>query len=157
MSESKSKEEFEKAVNDMIERARWQGEVSGKVEGALNVLFALDLDKEKRIELLQDAVGLSYRTASEFIAPRQIEENIYKSKILTDDEKNSLSDLLNNKAMDNENVLDHPVEMLKFLISMSDNIMIEKCIPQVEKWLKCGEHVSLHKVKEWLIEKYQLL
>ncbi len=157
MSESKYKEKFEKAVNDMIERARWQGEVSGKVEGALSVLFALDLDKEKRIELLQDAVGLSYRTASEFIAPRQIEENIYKNKKLTDEEKNSLSDLLANEAMDDEKVLDHPVEMLKFLTSMSEEIIIKKCIPQVEKWVKCGEDVSLHRVKEWLIEKYQLL
>lgn len=157
MSESKSKEEFEKAVNDMIECARWQGEVSGKVEGALNVLFALDLDKEKRIELLQNAVGLSHITASEFIAPRQIEENIYKSKMLTDDEKDSLSNLMTNEAMDDEKVLDHPVEMLKFLTSMSEEIMIEKCIPQVENWVKCGEDVSLHRVKEWLIEKYQLL
>jgi len=34
---------------------------------------------------------------------------------------------------------------------------IEKCILQVEKWVKDGEDVSLHRVKEWLIEKYQLL
>ena len=96
-------------------------------------------------------------TASEFIAPRQIEENIYKNKDLTDNEKDSLSNLMSNDAMDEEKVLDHPLEMLKFLTSISDEIMIEKCIPQVEKWVKDGEDVSLHRVKEWLIEKYQLL
>ena len=69
-----------KQFEDALEAARWQGEVSGKIDGALNVLFALELDKEKRIELLQNAVGLSYLTASEFIEPRQIEENIYKHK-----------------------------------------------------------------------------
>ena len=32
-----------KQFEDALEVARWQGEVSGKIDGALNVLFALEL------------------------------------------------------------------------------------------------------------------
>ena len=45
-----------------------------KIEVALNVLFAFDLDKEKRIELLSEAVGLSHGTARILIESREIEK-----------------------------------------------------------------------------------
>ena len=62
--------EMEKEIKKIIEVARWQGEAHGKIEGALNVLFDLELEKEERITLLQRAVGLSYMTASEFVESR---------------------------------------------------------------------------------------
>ncbi len=62
--------EIEKQIDDLMEVARWQGEVSGKIEGALNVLFELELGKEERIKLLQRAVGLSHMTASEIYESR---------------------------------------------------------------------------------------
>lgn len=144
-------------LEEAIEVARWQGEVSGKIEGALNVLFALDLDKEKRIEVLQNAVGLSFITASEFIEPRQIEENIYKNAKLSVEEMNDLSKLMKNSTMNDKTILNHPVEMLNFMASMKDEIMIKKCIPQVKEWVKAGEDVSLRRIKDWYIEKYKLL
>lgn len=146
-----------KQFEDALEVARWQGEVSGKIDGALNVLFAIELDKEKRIELLQNAVGLSYLTASEFIEPRQIEENIYKNTKLSIEEKNNLSNLMENDTMNDDTVIDHPVEMLNFLASMNGELMIKKCIPQVKKWVKAGEEVSMRRIKDWYIEKYKLL
>ena len=57
-------------IEKQMEVARWQGEVSGKIEGALNVLFELELGKEERIKLLQRAVGLSHMTASEIYESR---------------------------------------------------------------------------------------
>ena len=75
--------EIEKILKD----ERWRGFVSGKVEGALNVLYLLDLDKEKRVELLQEAVGLSRATAEEFIEPKENEEKILKNKNLTGADK----------------------------------------------------------------------
>lgn len=65
--------EIEKQIDDLMEVARWQGEVSGKIEGALNVLFELELGKEERIKLLQRAVGLSHMTASEIYESRSRE------------------------------------------------------------------------------------
>ena len=149
--------DYKKEMEDEIKVARWQGEVSGKIDGALSVLFALDLDKEKRISLLQNAVGLSYLTASEFVEPMQIDENIYKSSKLSVEEMNDLSNLMGNKVMNDETILDCPVEMLNRMAELRGGIMIKKCIPQVRKWVKAGEDVSMRKIKNWYIEKYKLL
>ena len=65
--------EKKKEIEANFERERWQARTSGKIEGALNVLYALDLDMEKRIRLLADAVGLSYTTSKEII---ESEENV---------------------------------------------------------------------------------
>ena len=42
-------EELKREVQDIMDRVRWQEYVSGKIEGALNVLYAMDLDKDKRL------------------------------------------------------------------------------------------------------------
>ena len=68
---SKEMGDAEKAMKALLDRERWQGYVSGKVEGALNVLFALDLSKEKRIELLSEAAGLSLLTATDLVENRE--------------------------------------------------------------------------------------
>ncbi|MBE5872526.1 MAG: hypothetical protein E7294_14980 [Lachnospiraceae bacterium] len=75
-------EGLRKEVQDILDRERWQGYISGKVEGALNVLYALDLDKEKRLELLSDAVGLSETTAMGFLESRENEERKDKNESL---------------------------------------------------------------------------
>ena len=88
-------EDIKKEVQDILARERWQGYVSGKAEGALNVLYAIDLSKEKRLELLSEAVGLSRATAEEFLEPREIEDRIYKNENLSDEDSEwSLSGLL---------------------------------------------------------------
>ena len=46
---------------------QWQGFVSGKVVGGLAVLEALNIDKERRIEVLADALGLSITTATDYV------------------------------------------------------------------------------------------
>lgn len=46
---------------------QWQGFVSGKVVGGLAVLEALNIDKERRIEVLADALGLSIATATDYV------------------------------------------------------------------------------------------
>ena len=87
-------EEIKKEVQDILDRERWQGYVGGKVEGALNVLYAMDLSKEQRLELLSNAVGLSEATATGFLEPREIEERIYKNESLSIEDKDALSALM---------------------------------------------------------------
>lgn len=154
---SKLTEKYEKEVEEILERERWQGYVSGKVEGALNVLYALDLDKEQRIELLMEAVGLCNATAVEYIEPREIQYRIYKNENLTNKEKESLDTLMSLDVSFSERVLDHPVETLGLISSMSGEVIIDKCMPQVEIWVENGEEVSMKRVRDWLIEQYQLL
>ena len=149
--------DFSKEMEKALDRAMWQGEVSGKIEGALNVLFALDLEKEKRLELLCNAVGLSSETATAFLEPRQIEENILKNEKLSPYEKNELLDLMENDALDDATVLENPVATLKRLASFARNSFLEKSISQTKKWVKNGEEVSMRRVKGWLIEEYHLL
>ena len=67
---SNSNEEFQKDVKRLLDRERWQGYVSGKVEWALNVLYTLNVTREERIHLLADAAGLSQATAADFINER---------------------------------------------------------------------------------------
>ena len=149
-------EELMKEVQDILDRERWQGYVSGKVEGALNVLYAMDLDKDKRLGILMEAVDLSNATATDTLKPREIEYRIYKKEDLTDDEKAKLATLMKNKAMDDERVLDHPKQTLKFIAAMGGEKFIEESLPQVDAWVEGGEDVSVSRVKNWLIEKYDL-
>lgn len=149
-------EELKKEVQEILDRERWQGYVGGKVEGALNVLYALDLSKEKRLELLSKAVGISHTTAEEFLEPREIEERIYKNENLSDEEKDALDALMSNKTMKDETVLEHPRETLAFISLIDGEKFIEECLPQVDIWVKNGEEVSMRRVREWLIDKYDL-
>ncbi len=63
-------ESIKEQVENILERERWAARVSGKVDGALNVLFLLDISKEERISLLSRALGLSTATATDFIEDR---------------------------------------------------------------------------------------
>ena len=149
-------EDIKKEVQDILDRERWQGYVSGKVEGALNVLYAIDLSKEKRLELLSEAVGLSRATAEEFLEPREIEDRIYKNENLSDEDKGALDALMSNKTMKDETVMDHPRQTLSFISSFGGEKFIEECLPQVDIWVKNGEEVSMRRVRDLLIEKYDL-
>ena len=60
-------EALKREIQKILDRERWQGYATGKIEGALNVLYQLDLDKQQRIKLLRNAVGLSEATATGFI------------------------------------------------------------------------------------------
>ena len=63
-------ESIKEQVENILERERWAARVSGKVDGALNVLFLLDISKEERISLLSRALGLSTATATDFVEDR---------------------------------------------------------------------------------------
>ena len=149
-------EDIKKEVQDILARERWQGYVSGKAEGALNVLYAIDLSKEKRLELLSEAVGLSRATAEEFLEPREIEDRIYKNENLSDEDKGALDALMSNETMKDETVMDHPRQTLSFILSFGGEKFIEECLPQVDIWVKNGEEVSMRRVRDLLIEKYDL-
>jgi len=58
---------LEQKVDEVIKLNQWQGFVSGKVVGGLAVLEALNIDKERRIEILADALGLSIATATDHV------------------------------------------------------------------------------------------
>ena len=150
-------EEFKKEIQEILDRERWQGYVSGKVDGALNVLYALDLDKEKRLDLLSQAVGISRATAMDFLEPREIKDRIYKNEHLTNNDKDALSSLMSNDTMNDETVMTHPKRTLSLIASLGGEKFIEECIPQVDVWIENGEKVSMRKVKDWLIDKYDLL
>ena len=149
-------EDIKKEVQEILDRERWQGYVGGKVEGALNVLYAIDLCKEKRLELLSEAVGLSRATAEEFLEPREIEDRIYKNENLSDEDKGALDALMSNETMKDETVMDHPRQTLSFISSFGGEKFIEECLPQVDIWVKNGEEVSMRRVRDLLIEKYDL-
>lgn len=70
---SKESEKLLKQIDDVLDRERWIGYVGGKVEGALNVLFELDMTKEERILNLAKAVGLSEQTATVYVEEREKE------------------------------------------------------------------------------------
>ena len=149
-------EKYKKEVQDILDRERWQGYASGKVEGALNVLYALELDKEKRIEILSEAVGLSRETARDFLESREIKERIYKNANLTNDEKNALAELMSNETMKDKSAMEHPKQTLAFISTIEGNRFIEECLPQLDKWVENGEEVSMCRVRNWLIDKYDL-
>ena len=58
---------LEQKIDEVINLNQWQGFVSGKVVGGLAVLEALNIDKERRIEVLADALGLSIATATDYV------------------------------------------------------------------------------------------
>lgn len=58
---------LEQKIDEAIKVNQWQGFVSGKVVGGLAVLEALNIDKERRIEVLADALGLSIATATDYV------------------------------------------------------------------------------------------
>ena len=64
---SKSEEDIKKKVNEVLRLENWRGFVNGKVTGGLAVLDVLGIEKEKRIEILAEALGLCTATATEFV------------------------------------------------------------------------------------------
>ncbi len=154
---SKKESDIKKEVEEILKVERWQGYVSGKVEGALNVLYELDIDMEKRLELLKKAVGISNATAMDFLEPREIKERIYKDTMLSNEEKHELDALMFNETMMDEKVLDHPKQTLELISAFGGERFIEECLPQVDLWVENGETVSMRRVRDWLIAKYDLL
>lgn len=51
----------------MLEREKWRSFLSGKITGGLAVINVLDLGKERKIEILADALRLSRATATDYI------------------------------------------------------------------------------------------
>jgi hypothetical protein len=60
-------EELEQKIDEALKMERWRSFVSGKVTGGLAVLDVLDIEKEKRIEVMAEALGLSRVTATDFV------------------------------------------------------------------------------------------
>ena len=61
-------DEYREKIKRILDDERRKGYVSGKVQGALTVMDIIDLnDKEERIRILSDAVGLSNATATGFV------------------------------------------------------------------------------------------
>ena len=143
-------------ITEVLDHERWVGYVSGKIEGAMNVLYAMELDKEERLRLLAKAAGLSRGTASSYIEPREVEERILRMTSLDKEEKESLLKLMTNEAMHDSKEMDHPEETLRLMVSIDGNKILEACLPQVSLWVNGGEAVSLNKIRNWLIEKYDL-
>ena len=149
--------EMEAEVQEVLDREFWRGSASGKIEGALNVLYALDLPKERRIELLADAVGLTIGTATKILEPREIEKNIYALEDMPPAEKNALLSLMENEAMQSEEVMEYPKQTVRLIAAIDGGRFIEECLPQVDAWVEAGEDVTMSKVRNWIIEKYHLL
>ena len=148
--------EVSEEIKKILDKEHWQGFVSGKVEGALNVLYLMDLTFDNRLELLEKAVGISEATAKDFLEPREIEYRISKNQNLTVSEKAALNKLLLNEQMLDDKVMEHPIETIKIISSMSDEPFIEETIPKVKEWIEAGEEVSMRKIREWLIDRYDL-
>ena len=87
---------------------------------------------------------------------KQIAENICKNDNLSAEEKKELLELMVNEEMNDEQVLNHPVETVNLIVVMGGGPMLKKSIPQVEKWVKEGEAVSMRKIKDWYISEYKL-
>lgn len=63
----KSEEDMKKKVDEVLRLENWRGFVNGKVTGGLAVLDILGIEREKRIEVLAEALGLCNATATEFV------------------------------------------------------------------------------------------
>ncbi len=150
------RKEMEEEIQKVLDIERWRGRLDGLVEGALNVLYLMELDKEKRLELLEKAVGVSRETALTWLEPRELEYRIYKNDELSFGEKQKLSKLLSNDAMRDESALDHSEATLKALSAVADNEFMDGCIPQVKEWIAAGEEISMRKIRDWIIDKYGL-
>lgn len=59
--------DIEEKMKEMVERERCRSFLSGKVTGGLAVISVLDFGKEKKIEILADALKLSRATATDYI------------------------------------------------------------------------------------------
>ncbi len=86
-----------------------------------------------------------------------LKERIYKNERLSDGEKAALTSLLSNAALLDERAMDHPRQTILFISAFSGDNILEECLPQVDIWIGNGEKVSMRRVRDWLIEKYDLL
>lgn len=59
--------DIEKEVREILQRENWRGFIDGKVTGGLAVLEVLGIEREKRIEILAEAIGLCTATATDFV------------------------------------------------------------------------------------------
>lgn len=73
---------------------------------------------------------------------------------ITDSEKAQLISLLGNSEMYNERAMNHPTATVQFMVRMGAEKILEESIPQVGKWEKEGEKVSLFRVLLFLLVKY---
>ena len=60
-------ENVKKKINDMLELEKMRSFLSGKITGGIAVINVLDFEKEKKIEILADALRLSRATAADYI------------------------------------------------------------------------------------------
>lgn len=60
-------EENTKKMKEMLELERMRSFLSGKITGGLAVINILDFEKERKIEILADALRLSRVTATDYI------------------------------------------------------------------------------------------
>ena len=60
-------EENTKKMKEMLELERMRSFLSGKITGGLAVINILDFEKERKIEILADALRLSRATATDYI------------------------------------------------------------------------------------------
>ncbi len=60
-------EENMEKMSEMLELERMRSFLSGKITGGLAVINVLDFEKEKKIEILADALRLSRATATAYI------------------------------------------------------------------------------------------
>lgn len=58
---------LEHKLEETLKVNKWQGFVSGKVTGALAVLEVLKIDEGRSIEVLEEALGLSIATATDYV------------------------------------------------------------------------------------------
>ena len=148
------KEEFEIEIDRILEIENWRGYVTGKSEAALDLLYMLDLDLKKRVELYCRTVGVGYDTAFKTIEPRELEEIIHNNNDISYEDEKTLIDLISNKTMCSEEPMEHPEEQLKIISGVAKDKFIEESIPQVKIWIENGEDVSLKKVRDWILNKY---
>lgn len=69
-------EETEQKIDEALKVEKWKSFVSGKVAGGLAVLDVLDIEKDKRIGVMAEALGLSIATASDFVNDFYAEKNV---------------------------------------------------------------------------------
>ena len=150
-------EDLKAEMQTIMDREVQRGLEAGKVEGALNVLFALDLDKDKRTKLFSKATGLDKESTTAIIENRELEVKIKKSKSISKEDKAALSALIANKALMSNDEIRHPSQTLAFIAALGGGKLIRESLPQVEEWVENGEKVTMCRVREWILQKYGLL